>query len=62
MAMQLSCRDLGIACRVVLSAENEAELLRKVAEHVLANHGIDLKQAGMLEAVRAAIHSSRVLH
>lgn len=62
MAIQLSCRDLGIACRVVLSAENETELLRKVAEHVLATHGIDIEQADMLEAIRAAICASKVPH
>ena len=59
MAKELICRDLGIACDQRIRAETDEELLEKVAEHALTVHGIDLMQVGLLEQIRAAVHSDR---
>lgn len=59
MAVELKCRDLGIACDVVIRADSEEELLRKFAAHMLSVHGIDVQEAGMLGEIRAVIYVSR---
>ena len=59
MAVELKCRDLGIACKFVIRAENEEELLRRFAEHILSVHGIDIEEAGMLGEIRAVIYEGR---
>jgi len=57
MAKELRCRDLGIECNQVIRAETQEKLIEKVAEHVLAVHGFDPIQAGMLEELEAAIYT-----
>jgi predicted small metal-binding protein len=59
MAVELKCRDLGIACDVVIRAENAEELVRKFAAHMLSVHGIDIEVTGMLGDIRAVIYVSR---
>ncbi|MGD2153584.1 MAG: DUF1059 domain-containing protein [Gemmatimonadales bacterium] len=57
MAKELRCRDLGIECNQVIRAETQEQLIEKVVEHVLAVHGFDPIQAGMLEELEAAIYT-----
>ena len=59
MAMALNCRDLGIACDRVILAATEEELLRRVSEHALTVHGIDVNQGDMLEQIRALIYETK---
>lgn len=59
MAKELKCRDLGIACNQVIRAKTQEELIERVVEHVLAVHGFDPIQAGMLEQLEAAINTSK---
>jgi predicted small metal-binding protein len=57
MAKELRCRDLGIECNQVIRARTQEELIERVAEHVLAVHGFDPVDAGMLEQLEAAIYT-----
>jgi predicted small metal-binding protein len=57
MAKELRCCDLGILCNQVIRAKTQEELIEKVVEHVLAVHGFDPIQAGMLEQLEAAIYT-----
>ena len=38
----LRCRDVGFDCDGVVRAESEEELLRQVAEHAQAVHGVEV--------------------
>jgi predicted small metal-binding protein len=57
MAKELRCRDLGIECNQVIRAKTREELIEKTVQHVLAVHGFDPVEAGMLEELEAAIYT-----
>ncbi len=59
MARELICRDLGIACDQIIRAETEEELLKRVVEHVLTVHGIDLTQTGLLEQIKSVVFTEK---
>lgn len=61
MAKELRCRDLGIECNQVIRAKTQEELIERVAEHMLAVHGFDPVDAGMLEQLEAAIYTIETL-
>jgi predicted small metal-binding protein len=44
MAVELRCQDLGLACRGKVSADDEDELVRKVAEHARTKHSVELTE------------------
>ena len=39
MAKSIKCMDVGVDCDFEARAENEAELMKKVAEHARTAHG-----------------------
>ena len=56
MAKSIKCLDVGVDCDFEARAENEAELMKKVAEHARTAHGITQIPAEMVAKVKAAIH------
>ena len=55
MGKTLACKDVGVDCDVVLEGKDEAELLRKAAEHAKGCHtGIQLTPAVQAK-IKAAI-------
>ena len=52
---QLACGDVVPGCDFVARAENEAELLHKVAAHAREVHGIQEVTPDLLARVRAKI-------
>ena len=54
---QIACRDLGLDCDYVATAETEEELMRVGAEHGKAVHGYTDEDftPEMVEKVKAAI-------
>jgi len=58
MAVKMSCRDVGMDCDFVARGENEDELMKKVAAHGKADHGMDEIAPDVAEKVRAAIRPS----
>jgi predicted small metal-binding protein len=57
MAKEMRCRDLGIACDQVIRADSEEELIRRVAQHALMVHGIDLTEPQLFEQLKELIHA-----
>ena len=55
MAKSIKCLDVGVQCDFEARAENEAELMKKVAEHAKNAHGITQIPAELLAKVRIAI-------
>jgi predicted small metal-binding protein len=55
MAKIIKCLDVGVACDFEARAENEAELMKKVAEHARTAHGITQIPAELVAKVKAAI-------
>jgi predicted small metal-binding protein len=55
MAKSIKCLDVGVQCDFEARAENEAELMKKVAEHAKNAHGITQIPADLLAKVKAAI-------
>ena len=55
MAKSIKCLDVGVQCDFEARAENEAELMKKVAEHAKNAHGITQIPAELLAKVRTAI-------
>ena len=62
MAKVLKCRDVGVNCDTVLYGENEADILRKAAEHAKECHqGIQMTpqlQAKLKAAINEEGHGS----
>jgi len=59
MTKELRCRDVGFECDAVVTAENEEDVLRQVAEHARTVHGLSAEQLNdpaLLERVRSQIH------
>jgi uncharacterized OsmC-like protein/predicted small metal-binding protein len=54
----LRCRDAGFDCEHVVRAENEEELLRQVAEHAQAVHGLEVTPA-LVEQVKGLIRDEQ---
>lgn len=44
MAVELSCQDLGVACRATHRADTKEELVSKLAAHARDRHGVELTQ------------------
>ena len=55
MAKMLRCRDVGVDCDAVIRAETEEELMRKVAEHAKAVHGMTEISPDLAAKVKSAI-------
>ena len=55
MGKTLACKDVGVDCDTVLKGKDEAELLRKAAEHAKScHHGVQMTPAVQAK-IRAAI-------
>lgn len=55
MGKTLACKDVGVECDTVLTGKDEAELLRKAADHAKSCHrGVELTPAVQAK-IRAAI-------
>lgn len=52
--MEFKCRDLAIACNVVIRGETEAELLERATAHALTAHGLSVDEH-LLEELKAVI-------
>jgi predicted small metal-binding protein len=55
MAKQFGCGDVVQGCQFVLTAENEAEVMRQVAIHAASAHGITEVTPDLVAKVKAAI-------
>ena len=55
MAKSIKCCDVGVACDFEARAENEAELMKKVAEHARTAHGFKDIPPELVAKVQAAI-------
>jgi predicted small metal-binding protein len=55
MAKSIKCLDVGVACDFEAHAENEAELMKKVAEHARTAHGITNITPELAAKVKSAI-------
>jgi len=62
MAKEIRCRDLGIACDQVISADTEDELISRAAQHALMVHGLDLTEPLMFEQLKELIHAVDPTH
>ena len=40
MALEFRCKDAGVACNSVITADSQEELLKMVAEHAEYDHGV----------------------
>jgi predicted small metal-binding protein len=56
MAKCIKCLDVGVDCDFEARAENEAELMKKVAEHARTAHGFKDIPPELVAKVKAAIH------
>lgn len=54
---EFSCGDVVPGCTAGFRAASEAELLEAVAGHARADHGITSIPDGLLQQIRANIHS-----
>lgn len=55
MARKMSCRDAGPDCDFVARGETDDEVMRQVAEHARAAHGMDEVPPELAEKAKAAI-------
>jgi len=55
MAKSIKCMDVGVDCDFEARAENEAELMKKVAEHARTAHGFKDIPPEVVAKVRSAI-------
>lgn len=44
MALEFRCRDVGVACRGKVTADDPDELVDKVKEHARTAHDVELTQ------------------
>lgn len=49
------CKDIGMACNFEASAETEAELMKKVADHAKEVHKMDPIPPDVMEKVKKAV-------
>jgi predicted small metal-binding protein len=56
MAKCIKCMDVGVDCDFEARAENEAELMKKVAEHARTAHGFKDIPPELVAKVKAAVH------
>ncbi len=54
MAKQFGCGDVVSGCKFTVTADTEQELLRQVAQHAAAAHGITEVSPELLAKVKAA--------
>jgi len=50
------CRDVGFDCNGVVKAENETELLSKVAAHAKEVHNVQEITEEMVKKIKSVIH------
>ena len=55
MAKKFACRDMGFNCAFEARAENEAELMDKIAVHAREAHNMNRMDAKTMRAVRSVI-------
>ena len=53
---EVRCSDAGVACDFVAQAENEQELMKKVAQHAREKHGMTQITPEMVAKVKSIIH------
>jgi predicted small metal-binding protein len=53
---EVRCADAGMACDFVAQAATEQELLKKVADHARAKHGITQVTPELVEKVKKIMH------
>jgi len=58
MTKQLACGDVVEGCARKFEASNEEELMKQVAEHAAAAHGVKEVPPELLAQVKAAIKTS----
>lgn len=49
------CRDIGMDCPFEATAPTEAELMKKIAEHVEKAHGMKLVPPDVMAKIKGAI-------
>lgn len=54
MARKFGCGDVVSGCKFTVTADTEQELLRQVAQHAAAAHGINEVSPELLAKVKAA--------
>jgi predicted small metal-binding protein len=42
--LEFRCRDVGLACRKKVKADDEGELVAQIADHAEAKHGVTLNE------------------
>ena len=57
MAKSIKCLDVGVQCDFEARAENEAELMKKVAEHARTAHGFKDIPPELVAKVKSAIRN-----
>jgi len=55
MTKQFGCGDVVAGCKFTVTAENEAELMKQVAKHAAAVHGLQEVSPELAAKVKAAI-------
>ena len=53
---EIRCKDAGVDCDFVAQAENEQELMKKVAQHAREKHGMNQITPEMVAKVKGLIH------
>ncbi|HWA56276.1 MAG TPA: DUF1059 domain-containing protein [Gemmatimonadales bacterium] len=57
MTKQFGCGDVVAGCRFTVTGDNEEEILRHVAEHAAAAHGLTEVTPELVARVKAAIRT-----
>jgi predicted small metal-binding protein len=55
MALQFRCRDVGVACRGEVTADDADQLVEKVKEHAQKAHGVELTQT-LIDFAKTTVH------
>lgn len=55
MAKSIRCKDVGMDCDFVATADTTEELMQKAAQHAKQAHGLDSIPPDMMGVVQAAI-------
>lgn len=55
MSKEFGCGDVVAGCRFTITAANEEEILKQVAQHAAAAHGIKEVTPELVAKVKAAI-------
>lgn len=50
-----ACKDIGMACEFKTTAQTEAELMKKIAEHAKSAHKIETVPADLMVKIKKTI-------